>query len=204
MNTKIWIPFGYCLMLLVAGCGKGGPSDAASTQTAAKLDACQLLTAQEIEAVQGSPVKDTKSSEQSNGRIRTSQCYFSAEESSRSVSLTVTQTDPADADKHSAKTVWEETFGRYENEEKEKESAADKEKKESLREQKGEKEEETTPPKKITDVGEEAFWSGTRVGGALYALKKDVYIRISLGGADKEDARIDKSKILAQKALDRL
>lgn len=182
--------------ITLAGCTKTPPRE--------KLDACQLLTGEEIQAVQNSPIKDTKGSEQSNGPIRTSQCYFGAEQTNRSVSLTVTQAGTG-ADRKAAKTFWEETFGRFENENEEKASEAEKEKKESLKSQKREEEEEEgAPPKKIEGIGEEAFWSGSRVGGVLYVLKKDVYIRISLGGPDTEEVRIDKSKKLAQKALDRL
>ena len=60
------------------------------------------------------------------------------------------------------------------------------------------------PPKKIGGIGEEAFWSGGRFGGALYVLKGDLFIRISVGGPDNEETKIEKSKTLAQKALDRL
>ena len=82
----------------------------------------------------------------------------------------------------------------------------DKEKRESLREQdrvRGE-EEKSIPPKKIDGVGDEAFWIGNRVGGALYVLKKDAFIRISIGGPDNEESKIKKLKALAEKALPRL
>jgi len=44
------------------------------------------------------------------------------------------------------------------------------------------------------------------VGGTLYVLKKekDVFMRISVGGADNEETKINKSKALAQKAIERL
>jgi hypothetical protein len=35
-------------------------------------------------------------------------------------------------------------------------------------------------------------------------LKNNVFIRISVGGPDKEEVRIDRSKALARKALSRL
>lgn len=161
-----------------------------------------MLTKQEIQAIQGSPLTDTKNSESSTGAFRVSQCYFSTAESNKSVSLAVTQNDGPG--KPSPKDFWKETFGRYTG--KEKESEGDKEKSESLRDQRRgrEEEEKSTPPKKIDGIGDEACWSGNRVGGALYVLKKDVFIRISVGGPDNEAAKIDKSKALAQKALDRL
>jgi hypothetical protein len=49
-----------------------------------------------------------------------------------------------------------------------------------------------------------AFWASNRFGGVLYVLKGDAFISISLGGTDKEEAKLEKSKALAQKALPRL
>ena len=104
-------------------------------------------------------------------------------------------------------------FDKFKNEGKEKEreaekaeQEADKEKRESLRGQKREREEEGegVPPKKVTGVGDEAYWLGNRVGGALYVLKKDGFIRVSVGGPDPEEGKIEKCKALAEKALSRL
>ena len=67
----------------------------------------------------------------------------------------------------------------------------------------GEELERKIPPKKIDGVGDEAYWSGNRFGGALYVLTKDVIIRVSVGGPNNEQTKIDKSKALAQKAIDR-
>jgi hypothetical protein len=218
MNSKICdnavISFLSLGLLVFASCEKHSSSKAVTQAkpepAAAKFDACTLLTGAEIEAIMGSPLKETKSSGASNEGIRVSQCFYTAQEFSKSVSLAVTQTDPGSSAKHSANGYWEQTFGQFEKEEKEKagESESDKEKKESLRDQrqKGEEEEKGAPPKKISGVGNEAFWIGNRVGGALYVLKKDkdTFVRISVGGPDNEATKIDKSKALVQKVIDRL
>lgn len=206
-----------CSLLPLAACKKRDkPQPLLNTESAgAEINVCGLLTSQEIEAVQGSPIKDAKSSGQPGEGMLMSQCFYTAAEFNRSVSLAVTQADPKSPNKRSANEYWEETFGKYDNEAAEKEgkekageSESEKEKKESLHEQQREhgEEEETKPPKKIEGVGDEAFWSGSRVGGALYVLKKnkDAFIRISVGGPDAQEVKIDKSKRLAQKALDRL
>ena len=52
-----------------------------------------------------------------------------------------------------------------------------------------EDEERKVPPEKIDGVGEEAYWSGTRFGGALYVLKKNFIVRVSVGGGDKEEIK---------------
>jgi hypothetical protein len=202
-------------LLLFASCEKRSSrqpvAEAKPESPAATFDACKLLTGAEIEAVMGSPIKETKSSGAANEGMRVSQCFYTAQEFSRSVSLAVTRSAPGSSVKRSANAYWEEMFGRFANEEKEKarESESDKEKKESLREQreKGKEEEERgAPPKKISGVGDEAFWIGNRVGGALYVLKKDkgAFIRISVGGPDSEEIKIDKCKALVGRAIDRL
>lgn len=202
------------LLLAVTGCKRSTTTQLSSDSPAAAspanqqsgeayFDVCALITKEQIEAVMGSPIKDTKSSGRSDGSFRVSQCFYTATEFSKSVSLAVTQRDPDSPAKRGPKDFWKETFGRYEGEVKESES--DKEKKESLRDQarQGERE-ESHPPKKIDGIGDEAFWTSNRFGGVLYVLKKDVFIRISVGGPDKEETKIDKSKALAQKALERL
>jgi hypothetical protein len=65
-------------------------------------------------------------------------------------------------------------------------------------------EERGRPPKKIEGVGDDAFWSANRMGGALYVLKDNVFIRISIGGPEPEESKIEKTKALAAKALSRL
>ena len=75
---------------------------------------------------------------------------------------------------------------------------------EKVPERKKEEGEEAKEPLKVEGIGDEAFWTGNRVGGALFVLKGDAYIRISVGGAGDQAAKIDKSKALAEKALRRL
>ena len=69
---------------------------------------------------------------------------------------------------------------------------------------KKEEREEEKKPLKIDGLGDEAFWTGTRVGGALYVLKGSCYIRISVGGAGDQEQKIEKSKTLAADVLKRL
>jgi hypothetical protein len=162
-----------------------------------QIDACGLITSQEIEAIQGSPIKETKSSARSDPGFRVSQCFYTATEFSKSVSLAVMQRDPGRPTTRSPKDFWKERFGRFSGEEKER----DKVKEETERK---EEKEESVPPKKIDGIGDEAFWASNRFGGVLYILKGDAFISISLGGPDNEDTKIQKSKTLAQKALQRL
>ena len=164
-----------------------------------KIEACGLITKEEVGSVQSTAISDAKSSEVSDGVYLITQCYYASTGPNLSISLAVIQIDPKSPTGRSSRERWKQTFGRFDN-------AMNAEKKEE--EEKGvgreEKEEKMAPPKKIEGVGEEAFWSGNRFGGALYVLKDDVFIRISVGGPDNEETKIEKSKTLAQKALCRL
>jgi hypothetical protein len=199
----------YCSLIAVsAGCKKDEATQRASSAkqelNQAEFDVCALITKQEIEAIQRSPIKETKSSVRSDAGFRVSQCFYTAEDFSKSVSLAVTQRDPTSSGERSVKDFWNETFGRFTDEEKE--SNAGKEERERLREQPRREGEEKAfiPPKKIDGIGDDAFWSPNPVGGAIYVLKKDVFIRISIGGHDNEEGKLDKSKALARMAIDRL
>ena len=178
----------------------GSPAGQQSAPPAAadvkpKVDACALLTSKEIEAVQGEPVKEAKLTGQLTGGLSVSQCFFTLPTFTNSVSLLVAQTGDG-AGANDPKNFWRDTFHKDRGKEKNKDSDRDR--------KKGEEEKESTPPQKIAGVGEEAYWTGNRVGGALYALKGNAYVRISIGGPSDQATKIKRSKVLAQKALARL
>jgi hypothetical protein len=208
MRRKVLVSLLCSLSLASGGCEKRAATQSITNTSQesgqTKFDVCGLIEKEEIEAIQGSPIKETKNSARSEGAFRVSQCFYTAAEFSRSVSLAVIQKDPDQPAKRSPKDFWRETFGRYIGGEEERES--DKEKRESLRDQAGAKgdKEQSAPPKKIDGIGEEAYWSPNRFGGVLYVLKGDAFISISVGGPDTEETKINKSKTLAQKALQRL
>jgi hypothetical protein len=209
--------FWFCILLSsFAGCKKPAElrstlqtepisSSAPKQESGPKLDVCGLLTKEEIEAIQGSPVTDTKSSDATQEIFHVSQCYYSAAESSKSVSLALTEANPSYKGKRSPKDFWNETFGPYNHQKKEGDrSSANERTNEANAKPDREKEEQAAPPQKIEGVGDDAFWVGNRVGGALYVLKNNAILRISVGGADNQETKINKSKALALKALPRL
>ncbi|MEP7078177.1 MAG: hypothetical protein ABI795_04045 [Chthoniobacterales bacterium] len=197
------LPLCGALLLTNASCKKPNRSDATSSEKQAKIDACSLLKAEDIP---DGAMKTTQPSEHTDGRIRVSQCYFATDPTHRSISLSVTQADPASSDSKTAREFWQQTFGALKNKKDDKKNEGDEEKRESLREQArgGEEKERGPEPQRVDGVGDEAYWVGSRVGGALYVLKKNIFVRISLGGPDEPQVKIDKSKKVAQKALERL
>jgi hypothetical protein len=220
-----------CFFILTSGCSKpatnqapqpssetassaasNAPSLNATPSTApvakAKFDACSLLTSAEIQAVQGEAVQETKPSDQMSGDFVVSQCYYALPTLANSISLTLTERNPDKSGGQSVKEFWENTFGKEERKsEPERRKDRDKEK-EKPRAQPDSRsvgeEEESAPPEPVHGLGDEAFWSASRIGGALYVLKSDRYIRISVGGKGNAEAKLKKAKTLAQKALRRL
>ena len=152
--------------------------------------ACTLVSKEEVESVQQTPVNDAKSSERSDGTFRISQCVYTAAASSISVNLALIQADPNEPGKRSPKDFWKEKFDPYEDEEP--------------KTNRGDKKEQSATPKTITNLGDQAFWMSNRFGGTLYVLKGDAFISVEVGGTDDEATKLTKSKALAQKALQRL
>jgi hypothetical protein len=186
----------YCLISAIAGCSKPETVQSprspqlANTPGAGQgstnvIDACSLLTSKEIEAIQGAPLKDTKLSANSQGGLTVSQCYFLLPTAAESIVVTVTQRANG-PDARDPKQWWEETFHR------------DNDKAEAGRK------ESKAPPERIAGLGDEAFWAPQGFGGALYALKGNAYIRISVGGPGDRVAKSQKSKSLAEIVLKRL
>ena len=153
-------------------------------------DACNLLSKEEVESVQTAPVNDVKTSEHSDGVFLVSQCFYTAAEFSKSVTLALVRSDPKQGSKRSPKDFWKEKFDPYQDEEPKTKS--------------GDEKEQGSAPKKITGLGDDAYWVSNRFGGVLYVLKGDAFISIGLGGTDDEETKLKKSKVLAQKALQRL
>jgi hypothetical protein len=185
------LPLLLCAAGLITACRKDTAPPKPKAD-AIRVDACTLLSKQEIEAVQKSPITDTKTSEQAAGDFRMAQCFYTAAEFNRSINLAVIQKDASHTQTRTPKQFWDETFVR----------AAEKKDKDDK--EAGEEKERRTPPKKIDGVGDDAYWVPNRFGGVLYVLKDDTFISISVGGPDPEQTKIDKSKALAQKAIRRL
>ena len=158
--------------------------------TKPKIDACALLSKEEIEAIQGEAVKETKLSGQAVGGYTISQCFFSLPTFTNSISLMVAHRGDTPGAKD-PKEFWRETFHDEEAREKDKEGEREEEEKESA------------PPEKVRGVGKEAFWMGNKISGALYVLKGDAYIRVSIGGP-MDAATKKRAKALAEKAIARL
>jgi hypothetical protein len=181
---------GLCLLVV---------SGAASSVAAAtgKFDPCSLLTRREIEEVQGDRLASQKGSEPQRERFAVSQCFYTLATFSKSISLEVTRGRPGETE--SPRAYWKQMFFRAMEKGKEKEDEA-----ESGERAREKAREAAARPRRISGVGDEAFWDGSTLGGGLFVLKGDAYFRLSVGGPDNETVKIEKLKKLARRALPRL
>jgi hypothetical protein len=182
-----------------------GSAQPSRTPARPAIEACNLITKEEVGAIQVATILEVKSSESFDGNFPISQCYYQSKEPNMSVSFTVTEPDAGNL-KTSPRNFWDQTFGVYrgeKGEEKEREEAKEADEKNGSG-RRGEEEEKKTPPKKLDGVGDEAFWAGNRFGGALYVLHKNYVLRVSVGGPGDQETKINKSKALAEKAMARL
>jgi hypothetical protein len=191
-----------CLLLTTSALGRAeGPthhaSQAGDPAKQSRIDPCSLLTSADVAAVQGEPVEQTKPSNQPGTGLLMLQCLFLTATPTKSVSLAVAAPSAV-----SPRAFWRKQFHTGQDAAKEKDSA--KAEKKSVAERKEQEEEESTRPRAIAGLGEEAYWVGGPIAGALYVLKGNTFLRISVGGIREESTRIEKSKALARVALKRM
>jgi hypothetical protein len=150
-------------------------------------NACGLLRSSDLQRVQGEQLKDAKPTDRVEGGLHVAQCFYSLATSSKSVALTLMMRDSG-PNGRDPRDFWNETFRRDKlRRSVEKESESEEEKEAAI--------------EAIRGIGDEAFWSGNRFGGALYILKGNTLVRLSIGGADNQETRIRKSKALAKSVL---
>ena len=190
-------------MPLLAVCGQNdgvrkAEADRLSALGAPKIDACQVLTKDEIETVQGDSVEEIKASvPQSNGML-ISHCLFRTATFANSVSVTVGAPDPGKPTALTPREFWRQQFHPLEAQE-EKGRGGGKAPWNSTSER-----EEERKPRLIGGLGDEAYWVGNPIASALYILRGETYARISIGGVSAESARLEKTKALGRAVVKRL
>ena len=153
----------------------------------ATLDASNLLTGSDIQSVLHEALTDKVGSSHSESGFDIAQCYFTVSVPSKSVVVTVTSRGKSSEGKD-PRDFWFEKFHPDKSRSNEKEEGEEEAR-------------DSVPPSKVEGVGEEAFWVRTGSLGALYALQRDKFIRVAIGGADDEPTRKEKSATLARLAL---
>jgi hypothetical protein len=207
--------FALCLLVAAAGCnqnsgsaqqqpgakqtaspqpnGANAPAGAATpaAANAGAFNACALLTSDDIKAVQGEAVKESKPGQRGGTDFAVNSCFYATPTFTKSVSLEVTQKGTSG---QSVREFWKANFA----------AALDKREQKNERRKKQGKPQAGEPARPVSGIGDEAYWISTNANSTLYAFKKDALVRISIGGVDTEEARMKKIRELAEKALARL
>ncbi len=144
---------------------------------AAAPDACALLEGPEIAAVQGETPTESKPGASDQGALQVRSCVFVLPTFANSVSLEVTRSTGGEARRR-----WKELFHSRERGE----------------------ECEKVPKRRVPSLGDEAFWLPEKPSGALYVLRKQALLRLSIGGPDPRHDKLARARALMKKALGRL
>ncbi len=152
---------------------------AAATAAAKTPTACELLKAGDVKAIQGHSFEETKLSTARVDGMITSQCFYRLPSFADSISVTVIR---AASPAVSAEELWEKLA----------EAEGEEEKEEG---------EERKPAREISGLGEEAFWAGNKFAGAMYVLDGHSILRVSVGGGETMEKKIEKTRQLAALAL---
>ena len=189
-----------CVAFVFAGVLGGAATQSAKKGTGVSkgtVYACALLTPAEIEAIQGERVEETKPTVRPSGGLFATQCLFRTPTLNKSVSLFLIASDPLHPVPLTARQLWQKQFHSSEVDE-EPVAGENKKKLDPQRER------ESREPRPIRGLGEEAYWVASPVASALYVLKGEMFLRISVGSAGQESERMEKSKALARAVLKRL
>ena len=141
-------------------------------------NACQVLSSRDVAAVQGARPKSTKLKETGTRDLQVSQCFYALPRLSDSVSV--------DVMRGNTRAFWKKHFPD-----------------EQLASTKPRHEREAHAVR-VAGVGDNAVWSGNGLAGALYVMKGETIVRVSVGGAAPQEQKIERAKKLAERALRRL
>lgn len=215
-----------CTLLFAPACGaRGGgalpaqtpPPLISQTPAANTTDAvpksvtCALLSGADIKEIQGEEATDAQGSEHLTDGLRMSQCFYRLPTFNKSVSLEVVRAGP-EAPPDAVKEYWRQKFPRDAGEKRERERR-EREREKELEQEKAngqvregghherDEDEGETRTERIAGIGDAAYWSGNEKSGALFVLRKDAVISMSVGGTEDQAARIKKARALAQKVL---
>lgn len=164
-------------MLLLFACAEG-------TYAQRHRDPCRLVSDTEMRAVQGQAPAQKIPSEQPAGAFQFTQCFYRTPDVASSLSVAVGIPVATDSKRSGPRNYWQAQFNRPVK------SAPGRKKKE--------------PPMPVAGLGDEAFWVGDPVTGALYVMKGEVFLRVSVGGPPDQTGKIKRAKALASHALKRL
>jgi hypothetical protein len=180
-----------------AGTAFGGTARAGGSP----LDACRLLTAADVERVQGGSLREAIASGDAAASGRTAdaaastQCFFRVDPFASSVSLTLTRVGRSRPDRRELRERWERLLHRQDRQGQGQASE---------RKRDGGEQEPRAALTPVAGLGEEAWLAGGPGNVSLYVLAPDAFLRLSVGGPGDAAAWSRRAQALARAALARL
>lgn len=150
-------------------------------------DACSLLNGEDLKQLLGEIPAKIDRSETTGSGFLISQCFFNLPTFSNSIAVSITRRAPG-PNGRDPKQYWEDKIEKHEGDKGEPED----------------EEEHKRPPDPIAGLGDGAMWAGTSVGGALYVLKGNSMVRVSMGTTSEPAKRREKAIALVRLLLQRL
>lgn len=161
-----------------------------------QIDACALISDEELEAITGARVESRKSNVNVSNGLRVAQCYVQMPTAADSVAFAIYQ--KAEVNGPNPRSVWAQTYGRNFEQEQEREEESGEE---SNREEKN-----FARPEELPGLGEKAFAVPQRFGVTIYLLSGNNFLRLSIGGAaaDPREKKIAILRSIAEVLLPKL
>jgi hypothetical protein len=159
-------------------------------------NACQLLSARDIARVQGESFKSVKLTETDADGLKVSQCFYTLPSFTNSVSV--------DLMRGKASDFWSAHFSTAREERNDDDDRDRSEAMKTAPTSREAEEEHKSGARRVGGIGDAAVWSGNRMSGALYVLKGNAIVRVSVGGGGSEQQKIERSRKLAAIALRKL
>jgi hypothetical protein len=150
------------------------------------IDSCALIGGEDVRRILDAPIESTRPVTETARGVLLYQCYVSTG-TARSISIAVAGPMQSGSRTVTPRQFWREQFHPA--------------RRAGSAHARRESHEETGAARPVRGIGDEAFWSGTRVAGALYVLRGDTFVRVSVGGIRTERERIEKSRQVASAAL---
>jgi hypothetical protein len=138
-----------------------------------------MISADMIAKAQGARFVSTKAMAHDDGHFRTATCYYRLLPEHDSVSLEIISRSQNGA--VSPRELWKQKF-QVDTDQQRSIVGGPKSQKEEVDREDMNEAENLSPPERVFDVGDEAFWVDTGRDGALYVLGGERIIRVSLGG----------------------
>jgi hypothetical protein len=169
-----------CVLAAAAVAAMPAASAATSPTDNNAVSACDLLSDQEIAAVQGESVSARRGWAATGAGPGASTCYFELPTASKSITLMFGVAEGESPRK--ARLAWKQQFEPHQAHDRD---AGGREREEEEEEEGAKR----RPPQKVRGLGDAAYWRATPVGGTLYVLKGQRYFALTIGGRKVDEVR---------------